>query len=119
MAARNISLGWEIPAYGVDCDITQGEAATLTFTKATTTDVTTWTITGYLKQFHDSATVALALTAGSLTSAGVFVLTLTGAQTQSLVNQSYQLQVWRTTAGSETLLSVVTVNVLEGQLTLP
>ena len=114
MSARIISLGWSLPAYTTDADLTQGESVTLAFTAATTTDVTTWTIVGYLKQYHDSATVTLTLTASGLTSAGAFNLALTGAQSQALVVQSWQLQVWRTDSGSETVLSNVIVNVLEG-----
>src|ERR1051326_3551034 len=103
MSARSIALGWEIPAYTVDCAFAQGEAVTLAFTKATTTDVSTWTIVGYLKKYNDTATV-VPLRASGLTSAGAFSLALTAAQTLALALQTYYLEVWRTDTGSETLL---------------
>lgn len=116
MAARNISLGWEIPAYAVQADLYQGEAITLTYTRASGTTIATWTITAYIKQFHGDATNTLTLT-GTLSgggTAGVFTLALTAAQTLALANQSYWAEVWRTDSGSETLMSLLTLNVLEG-----
>ena len=118
MAARNIGLGWEVPAYGTDCDFFQGEAITLTFTRAAATTISTWTIVGYLRKFHGDADPVLTIS-GTITSAsdGVFTLALTSAQTEDLVNQSYLMQVWRTDALSETLMSIVTVTVQEGTRT--
>lgn len=116
MAARSIALGWEIPAYGIQADIYQGEAITLTLTRASGTTIAGWTITAYVKQFHGDATYELELT-GTLSgggTAGVFTLALTAAQTLALDNQGYWCEIWRTDSGSETLMSLLTLNVLEG-----
>lgn len=116
MAGRTIDLGFTIPAYGTDCEITQGEDIVLQFTRAGGTTIATYTITGYLRKFHDDADPTLTIT-GALVSSGstgIFTLTLTAAQTAALVNQTYYLNVWRTDSGSVTLLSVVLLTVLEG-----
>lgn len=117
MAARTIDLGFTIPAYATDCEITRGEAVTLQFTRAGGTAITSFTISGYLRTWQGAETITLTLT-GTLVSSGstgVFTMALTAAQTAALLNQSYQLQVWRTDSGSETLLSNVTITMLEGQ----
>lgn len=116
MAARSIALGWEIPAYGIQADIYQGEAITLTLTRAGGTTIAAWTITAYIKKFHDDATNTLTIT-GSLVSSGtsgIFTLALTAAQTLALANQGYWCEIWRTDSSSETLMSLLTLNVLEG-----
>lgn len=116
MAARNIDLGWTIPAYAADCVLTQGEAITLTFTRDAATTISGWTIVAYLKRYHDDEEVTLTIS-GSITSAanGIFTVSLTSAQTTAFEYQTYVLQVWRTDSGSETVMSNVLVEILEGQ----
>lgn len=116
MSARNIALTWETPAYATDCEFTQGEAILLTYTRDSTTTILAWTITCYIKKYHDDATPVLTLT-GAITVAasGIFTLSLTAAQTLALEEQSYVAQAWRTDSGSETILSNLSLNVLEGQ----
>jgi hypothetical protein len=115
MAARTISLGWEIPAYFTDCELWQSEDITLEFTRSAATTISGWSISAYLRKFTADADPVLTLS-GTITSAssGIFTLPLTSAQTEALVNQGYQLEVWRTDSGSLTLMAVVTISVLKG-----
>ena len=117
MASRQINLTWEVPAYATECEFTQGEALLLQFTRDSGVTIATWTIACYIKKYHDDATVTLTL-AGTLVSrgtTGIFTLPLTAAQTLAFEEQTYVAQVWRIDAASETLMSSLALNVLEGQ----
>lgn len=116
MAARSIALTWQIPAFGVQFDIYDGEAATLTFTRASAAAITSWNIAFNVKQFHGDSTALLTL-AGSITDAtnGVFTVSLTATHTGTTLSalQSYVFDVWRTDSGSETMMAFGTLTLLE------
>ena len=115
MAARGISLSWQIPAFGVRCDIWRGEDILLTFTRTDAATIATWTISFRLKKNHGDADPALTI-AGTLVSSGttgVFTVALTAAQTAALSLQGYLFDCVRTDSGSAQTMAIGLVNVLE------
>ena len=76
-------------------------------------DISGWTIVLTLKHRASDTDVALTVN-GAIVSgpSGTYTVTLTAAQTRSLQYGDYHCDIWRTNAGSETLMGIGRLTVL-------
>lgn len=82
----------------------RGEDYVMTFTMTPLTNILAWTISWRAKTTTEDPTALLTVNATVLVN-GVFVVTLTAAQTATLTLPSYECDAWRTDSGSAALLA--------------
>lgn len=92
----------------------KGEAVVFTFTMSPTTDITGWHISFTLKA-NAPDSVTLLTVAGVITApaaSGIFTISMTHAQTNIAVG-AYAYDVQRTDSGSEAVLSIGHLNIVQ------